>query len=124
MVRPPPDTPYAAYGRAQGSALSARQADALAFTRAANLLDDALRNGTRPALQAALARNQRLWTQVQRLLTPESHPMPLALRVNLLSLARFVDRQTVKAMISADPADIRPLVQIDREVAAGLLTQV
>lgn len=121
MVRPPPDNPYAAYGRTQGSALSLRQADSLAFSRAATLLEDAARQGDRPAIQAALLRNQRLWTQVQRLLAPDSHPLPVALRANLLSLSLFVDRQTVKAMISTDPADLRPLVDINREVAAGLL---
>ena len=121
MGRSPPDTPYAAYGRAQASALSLRQADALAFSQAANLLEDAARRGDRPSLEAALKRNQRLWTQVQRLLSPDSHPLPVSLRADLLSLSLFVDRQTVKAMISGDPADLRPLVEIDREVAAGLL---
>lgn len=123
MVRPPPDDPHAAYGRAQASVLSPRQADSLAFTRAANLLEEALRRGERPLLEAALKRNQRLWTQVQRLLAPSSHPLPPSVRANLLRLSTFVDRQTIKALISQEPEDFRALVAINREIAAGLLTE-
>lgn len=114
------DTPYGAYGRAQGSALSLRQSDSLAFSQAANLLEQAC-GQDRTRLEAALKRNQRLWTQVQRLLAPDSHPLPIKLRADLLSLSLFVDRQTVKALISAAATDVRPLIDINREVAAGLL---
>lgn len=120
MIRKPPD-PYGAYGMAQGSALSLRQADSLAFTRAANLLEQVARDGDRAQREAALKRNQLLWTQVQRLLAPDSHPMPVKLRADMLSLSAFVDRQTLTALVSGDPADIRPLVDIDRQVAAGLM---
>jgi len=115
-----PGDPYAAYGVAQGSALSLRQADALAFTRAANALEQAARDGERAARDVALKRNQLLWTQVQRLLAPDSHPWPVNLRADMLSLSSFVDRQTLKALVSGNPADIRPLVDINRQVAAGL----
>lgn len=120
MIRKPTD-PHGAYGMAQGSALSLRQADSLAFTQAANMLEQALRDGDRAAREAALKRNQLLWTQVQRLLAPDSHPLPVKLRADMLSLSLFVDRQTLAALISGDAKDIRPLVDIDREVAAGLL---
>ena len=120
MIRKPTD-PYGAYGMAQGSALSLRQGDALAFTRAANALELAAKDGDRAAREDALKRNQLLWTQVQRLLTPDSHPMPVTLRADMLSLALFVDRQTVKALVSGEAADILPLIDIDRKVAAGLL---
>lgn len=116
-----PENPYTAYGRAQGLALSPRQADALAFSQAANLLEQCCRQSDRRQREAALKRNLNLWTQVQRLLAPDTHPLPLRLRANLLSLSLFVDRQTVKALISGDAADIRALIEINREVAAGLL---
>lgn len=114
------DHPLVAYGRAQGLALSARQGDALAFLRAANLLEESCRPRLRARLDAALNRNQRLWTQVQRLLGGESHPLPEPVRTNLLILALFVHRQTLKALVSGDPADVRPLVEINRQIAVGL----
>ncbi|AVM76418.1 flagellar biosynthesis regulator FlaF [Magnetospirillum gryphiswaldense] len=121
MPRPPPVNPFAAYGRAQGSVLPLRQADALAFTQAANLLEDCLRSADRTQREAALKRNQRLWTQVQRLLSRSDHPLPADVRANLLDLSHFIDRQTVKALISGAADDLRPLVKINREVAAGLV---
>lgn len=121
MPRPPPVNPFAAYGRAQGSALPLRQADGLAFTQAANLLEDCLRQPDRVRQDAALKRNQRLWTQVQRLLSQSGHPLPVEVRSNLLDLSRYVDRQTVKALISGSADDLRPLIKINREVAAGLV---
>lgn len=121
MPRPPPVNPFAAYGRAQGSALPLRQADALAFTQAANLLEDCLHQPDRLRQDAALKRNQRLWTQVQRLLSQPDHSLPTEVRANLLDLSRYIDRQTVKALVSGAPDDLRPLIKINREVAAGLV---
>lgn len=119
-MAPLPIDPYAAYGRAQGSALSLRQADCLALTGAANLLAEACRSSSRPHFEAALKRNQRLWTQIQRLVSAPDHALAVQVRADLLSLAGFVDRQTLKALLSGDVADIRPLIEINREVAAGL----
>lgn len=112
--------PFAAYGRAQGSALGLRQADSMALARAANLLDDGLRQGSRVQLEDALKRNQRLWGQIERIVGPDGHPLPIKVRADLLSLARFVRRQTLKALISGAVADVRPLIDINREIAAGL----
>jgi flagellar protein FlaF len=71
-------------------------------------------------LLAAVRLNWRLWTILQsELLDPEC-PVPLELRTNVLSLARFVDKQTVEILNKPDPAKLDILISIDRELAGGL----
>ncbi len=118
----PTFSPFGAYERAQKTGLKGRAAEAMAFVRAANALDGACRAPvSRRALDAALKRNQRLWTMVQIEAAAEDNPLPRDIRQNLLDLSLFVDRQTVKALASGKPDHVRSLIEIDREIALGLM---
>lgn len=118
----PPGSAYGAYERIQAAGLKGRTGEAMAFVRVANALEAACRSPvSRAILDNALKRNQRLWTLVQIEVTAPDHPMPGEIRANLLDLSRFVDRQTVKALASGKPDDARTLIEINREIAAGLM---
>lgn len=64
--------------------------------------------------------NWRLWTIIQSELLDPSSPVPLDIRNNVLSLARFVDRQTIDFLADPLPDKLTPLIAINRELAAGL----
>ena len=49
-------------------------------------------------------------------------PVPAQLRNNMLSLARFVDKQTVEVFSEPRPDKLDVLISINRELAAGLFT--
>ena len=124
MPRQAPASPYGAYERVQAAGLSGRAAEAMAFVRVANDLEAACRPPVRRRnLDHALKRNQKLWTLVQIEVTSEGHHLAADIRRDLLDLSRFVDRQTAKALVSANPDDVRSLIEIDREVAAGLMAK-
>ncbi|OAN50793.1 flagellar biosynthesis regulator FlaF [Magnetospirillum moscoviense] len=117
-----PASPYGAYERMQATGLKGRAGEAMAFVRAANALEAACRAPvSRAILDNALKRNQKLWTLVQIEVTAPDHPLPAPIRANLLDLSRFVDHQTIKALSSGRPDDARCLIEIDREIAAGLM---
>ncbi|CAA7627140.1 flagellar biosynthesis regulator FlaF [Magnetospirillum sp. UT-4] len=117
-----PVSPYLAYDRSQRSALPPRQAEALAFTRVANALEECCREPVdRRRLEAVLRRNQTLWTVVEGEIALTDNRLPEALKANLARLARSVEHLTLRAMASGAPADLRPLIDIDRQVAAGLM---
>lgn len=64
--------------------------------------------------------NWRLWTIIQSELLDPASPVPLDIRNNVLSLARFVDAQTVDFLGDPAPAKLDVLIAINRELAAGL----
>jgi flagellar protein FlaF len=68
----------------------------------------------------ALKRNQRIWTFFQEELTNPEHPMPVQLRQNLLNLSRFVDKRTFELMADPAPEKINVLIEINKNIAAGL----
>ncbi|MFP4388618.1 MAG: flagellar biosynthesis regulator FlaF [Desulfococcaceae bacterium] len=71
-------------------------------------------------LFAALKRNQRLWTFFQGELTNPEHPMPANVRQNLLNLSLFVDKRTFELMAEPAPEKLTILIDINKNIAAGL----
>ncbi len=113
-----------AYQGAQKANMTAREAEAMAFTKAALLLEEAAKDASNvSALSQALRFNHLLWTIIQADITEEANRLPPELKANLLSLSIFVDKQTVKALRSSDPRDVESLVNINRNIAAGLRTE-
>lgn len=111
-----------AYEAAQRSAQPLRQAEALAFARAARQLEAAMAQPAEPRrFEAALRLNQRLWAMVQDEIGEPGNRLPADLRQNLRQLAAMVDQRTVRALATHDPRLVKALIQIDLDVASGLL---
>lgn len=114
-----------AYHRTQRASLKGRPSEAQVFAKAVALLNDAqARPGDRSAYRDALVFNQNLWTVVQAGLIEPACQLPDGLKSDLLSVSLFVDRQTFAAMASpAAAGNLQPLIEIDRDVAAGLFSK-
>ncbi|MCB2108744.1 MAG: flagellar biosynthesis regulator FlaF [Rhodobacteraceae bacterium] len=113
----------AAYQQQQKRNLSPREIEAMAFTKAAVLLEDA--KGKSKDIEEyakALRFNHLLWTIIQADLTEPANQLPPEIKANVMSLSIFVDKQTTKAMRSSDPKDLDILITINRNLAAGLRT--
>lgn len=114
-----------AYRSSQRLGSSARDTEAQALLEAARRLDAAAGDdGNRDAYRAALRLNWRLWTIIQADVSSEGSPLPDEIRQNILSLSVFIDRHTVKALAEPDPGKLRILIDIDRNIAAGLMANV
>lgn len=72
------------------------------------------------ARKAALRLNWRLWTIFQSELTTERSDVPEEIRINVLTLCKFVDKHTVGALVNPSPEAITVLIDINRNIAAGL----
>jgi flagellar protein FlaF len=113
-----------AYHRSQKLSMPPREGEAMAFTKAANLLSAVAREDVDPAAyRAALIYNQKLWTLVQDAMFTENKRLPDDLKADLISLSIYVDKQTVAAMARRDPARATALSEIDRRIASGLLAK-
>lgn len=67
--------------------------------------------------------NWRLWTIFQAELTMSESEVPLEIRQNLLNLCNFVDKRTVEILADPRPESLTVLININRNIAAGLLAE-
>ena len=70
--------------------------------------------------RAALRLNWRLWTLFQTDIAEPENLLPVEIKRNILSLAAYVDRQTVTALARVAPDHLQVLIDINRQIAAGL----
>lgn len=75
---------------------------------------------TRELRKGALRLNWRLWTIFQSELTTERSDVPEEIRVNMLTLCKFIDKHTVGALAKPTPEALTVLIDINRHIAAGL----
>lgn len=114
-----------AYGRVAKQTATPRQLEASLLLQAASRLQalaDAA-DRSRQALDDALTFNRRLWSVFLASVTSTDNPLPAAIRQNVANLGLFVMNQTLTAMSDPRPERLTPLISINREVAAGLMSR-
>lgn len=72
-------------------------------------------------LQDALLFNRKLWTIFLTSVTSEESQLPTEIRQNVANLGLFVLNQTVAVTSDPNPEGLGSLININREIAAGLL---
>lgn len=72
-------------------------------------------------LNDALLYNRKLWSVFMAEMTDANNPMPRDLRQNVANIGIFVMNRTVSLMQDPKPDQIGSLININREIAAGLL---
>lgn len=72
-------------------------------------------------IRDAVRLNWRLWTIFQAELTAERASVPADLRISMLTLCQFVDTHTVSLLGDTRPEKVLTLVEINRNIASGLL---
>ena len=116
--------PYESYVNAVHTSMSDREVEAAAMAKAAALLQDCQQAWDTPSRPARLAEavefNQKLWSILEAALLLPGHPMPAALRVDILKLARFIDRRLLEVLAYPAPEKLTAVIQITLNLAAGL----
>ena len=77
----------------------------------------------KPQLDDALTYNRKLWTVFLSEMTDANNPMPKELRQNIANLGIFVMNQTMAVISDPRPEQLVPLININREIAAGLMNR-
>ncbi|GEO81004.1 flagellar biosynthesis regulator FlaF [Pararhodospirillum oryzae] len=113
--------PIKAYQQTQKANLTPREVEAMAFTKAAVMMDEARTDPTnKTAFSQALRFNHLLWTIIQADITEPANTLPPELKANIMSLSLFVDRQTTLALRTGDVTELEILISVNRNLAAGL----
>ena len=78
--------------------------------------------GTREDLKTALTFNRKLWTIFMSSVTKQDSHLPQEIRQNIANLGMFVMNQTREILQepAPRPEQISVLVQLNRQIAAGL----
>ena len=71
-----------------------------------------------PELAEALAENRRLWTELAIDLASQNNQLPKPLKLQLLGLARFVDRHTNAVLEGTE--SVTDLIDINHAILSGL----
>jgi flagellar protein FlaF len=74
-------------------------------------------------LNEALHYNRKLWSVFLAEISDSSNPMPKQIRQNVANLGLFVMNHTVTVMSDPRPERLNTLININRELAAGLLSR-
>lgn len=72
-------------------------------------------------LDEVLRFNRKLWTIFLTSATDKDNPLPADIRQNVANLGLFVMNQTVKTISDPRPEQLTSLININRELAAGLM---
>ncbi len=103
-----------AYG-ATAAALDLREREADVFRRVTGALRAVAAAEDGPARARAMADNRRLWLAVESAVQHPANLLPEALRANLISLARAVQRE-----MEAPAPDLSFLIEVNEQIASGL----
>lgn len=102
---------------------SPRETEGRALMEAARRLSLAKDNPTdQNTLVDTVRLNWRLWTIFQSDLSEAKTDVPDDLRNNMLRLCNFVDKRTVEILADPQPHLLDVLININRNIAAGMLS--
>jgi flagellar protein FlaF len=111
------------YGAVAKQIASPRELEANLLLKAASQLQsvrDAW-SSENPGLDGALLYNRKLWTILLTTVTDKDNLLPAEIRQNVANLALFVLNQTIALLAEPRPEKLGVLININRELAAGLL---
>ena len=72
-------------------------------------------------LDDALTYNRKLWTVLVSSVTRPENPLPAPIKQNVANLGLFIFNHTLSLMANPKPERLGILVNINRELAAGLM---
>ena len=71
-------------------------------------------------LEAALTNNRKLWSILLSAVTSDESPQSIEIRQNIANIGTFVLSQTAEMQIAPKPELLKPLIEINCNLAAGL----
>ncbi|MDB5622298.1 MAG: hypothetical protein JWR39_861 [Devosia sp.] len=111
-----------AYQQTTKTVETAREREAALLIKAAANLQRARDNWNESSsdLNAALTFNRKIWTVFVTSVTREDNPLPAQIRQNIANIGIFIMKQTRDAAARPAPQKLDSLIQINRQLAAGL----
>lgn len=111
-----------AYARVAQTSANPREIEAQALLKAATKLQNAMANWDAhgPDFNAALMFNRKLWSILLSAVTSDENPQTIEVRQNIANIGTFVMTQTMELQLHPKPELLKPLIDINCNLAAGL----
>jgi flagellar protein FlaF len=111
-----------AYARVANTSASPRDLEAQALLMAANKLQEVVTNADLPAERRAKALmfNRKLWSVFLGEALSEECAQPLDIRQKIVDISLFVLTQSLALQLCPQPEHFKSLIEINRNIAAGL----
>ncbi|HBM13195.1 MAG TPA: hypothetical protein DD390_10920, partial [Rhodospirillaceae bacterium] len=114
--------PYASQQRAALEKAPPQAAEGYALVEIARRMDEAARNpDDGAAIRDVVRLNWRVWTIFQAELVDPECQTPREIRENLINLSNFIDKKSAELIGTPDASKLRVLININRQIGAGLL---
>jgi len=113
-----------AYGAVAKKTANPRELEASLLLNAAARLQtvrDGWEKRQASELEAALLYNRKLWSIFVSSVTNPENPLPAAIRQNVANIGLFVLKHTLMVLANPKPENLHSLININRELAAGLM---
>jgi flagellar protein FlaF len=115
--------PHEAYAQAAKHGNDPRELEASVLLKSASRLQR-IKDGwstTVADLNPALLYNRTLWTVFATSVTEQESKLPKEVRQNIANLAVFIFKRTMEVQATPAPELLDSLININRQIAAGLL---
>jgi flagellar protein FlaF len=114
-----------AYQQTAKTVESPREREAALLIKAAGLMQRAKDtwNDGEPDWSPALTYNRKIWTVFVSSVTRDDNPLPAEIRQNIANLGIFMLSQTRSMMVRPEPHRLDAMININRQLAAGLRGQ-
>jgi flagellar biosynthesis activator protein FlaF len=111
-----------AYARTAQQTLQGRDLEAHVLLKSAARLQGIRDNWEtrRAELDEALLANRKIWTIFVTSMSTDDCGLPAAVRSNIISLGMFIFNRSIQLSIEAKPQQLTALIDINRNIAAGL----
>lgn len=111
-----------AYARTAQTTASPREIEAQALLKAANKLQHVMANWDSPDADfaAALLFNRKLWAILLSAVTSDDSQQTIEVRQNIANIGTFVLTQTAELQLHPQRDKLKPLIDINCNLAAGL----
>lgn len=113
-----------AYQTVHKDTMPGRETEARVLTQGALKLLDCQKNwdaaDRNARLDNALRYNQRIWSIFQVEVAKADNALPGDIKLNILQLARFIDRRIFDTMAFPSPEKLNIIIKINQNIAAGL----
>ncbi|MDO8288990.1 MAG: flagellar biosynthesis regulator FlaF [Parvibaculum sp.] len=116
--------PHDAYAKAARHSNDPREVEATVLMKAAsrfNQIKTAWTDSTPADLDPALLYNRTIWTIFATSVTESESQLPKEIRQNIANLSIFVFKRTIEIQSTPAPEMLDVLININRQVAAGLM---
>jgi flagellar protein FlaF len=115
-------SPASAYGKVANQTSNPRELEASLLLDAASRLQTVQKSWDiqNKDLDTALHYNRKLWTFLVSAVTNNENPLPADIRQNVANLGLFVCKHTMAILADPKPENLGTLININRELAAGL----